>query len=284
MEDELGFSSLPLQGRQQLHVTKSVGFTLFVVLSQLWPAHAEDPHLWVFLCSGDPKCTNKTLDFLLTTGCFFVRFFFFFLFSLPATSDYWQLEQSGFCQVPRLELAKTKLMFSWSELCTSLGSTEHLQVNRSSSFWSLPVRFLLLSLLCWCILPQTQTWIQAWKWRECAEHHQHDPLTIRHTKIFSRVRWVREACAQSFFKSWAFLYSLCQDCLWLKLVAFMLWCTTKLYRHTSEVAMKVSIDGRLQYQQQLVYLLVWVSFKSVKMSSLEVHFREMQCRQWKGSE
>lgn len=121
-------------------------------------------------------------------------------FLLPATSDYWQLEQSGFCQVPSLELAKTKLMFSWSELCTSLGSTEHLQVNQSSSFWSLPVWFLLLSLLCSYILPQTQTWIQACKWRECAEQHQHEPLTIRHTEIFSRVRWVREACAQSFKK------------------------------------------------------------------------------------
>lgn len=73
MKDKLVFSSLPLQRGQQLHVTKSVGFTLFVVFS-----HTSDllmlkiyPQLWVFLCNRDPKCTNKTWDVFLTTGCFF---------------------------------------------------------------------------------------------------------------------------------------------------------------------------------------------------------------------
>lgn len=61
------------------------------------------PHSWVFLCSRDPKCTNQTLDILLTTGCVFAVFLF-----LLATSDYWQLEQSGFCQVPSLELKKQR--------------------------------------------------------------------------------------------------------------------------------------------------------------------------------
>lgn len=69
------------------------------VLSHLWHPLAEDQSTSLgCLCSRDPKSTNKTFDVILTTGCLF--------FFPPATPDYWQLEQSGFCRAPSLELEK----------------------------------------------------------------------------------------------------------------------------------------------------------------------------------
>lgn len=138
----LGFL-LHLRGRQQLCVTRSVHFTLFVVscLTSDTLTLKTNPHLWLSL----QHRPNETFDVILTTAL---------LFFLPATSDYWQLQQSRFSQPGA---GKTTLTFSWSGLNSSPGSAKNLQVDLRASFWSLSAWFLFLSLLCLCsILPRTE--------------------------------------------------------------------------------------------------------------------------------
>lgn len=101
---------------------------------------------------------------------------------------------------------KTKRTFSWSELNSLLGSTEHPQVNLSPSFWSLSAGFLFLSLLCSCYIFHR---------REPKLENGNDARSSISTSLrqldtcrfFSGVRWVRESQAHSFSftQSFAFL-------------------------------------------------------------------------------
>lgn len=111
----------------------SVGFTLFVVLSHLWPAHAADlsTSLGFSFCSRDPKSTNKTWDVRLSTAWVVFIFMFFFYLQLQITGSW---NKAGFvkCQAWSLEKHKACVLLvragapHWEAPNTYRWSSAHL--------------------------------------------------------------------------------------------------------------------------------------------------------------
>lgn len=127
----------PLQGRQQLHVTRSVGFTLFVVSCLTSDALVlkTNPHLWLSSAAETQSAPIKhPMLFSPLDVCFFSTCNFRLL--AVRTKQVLSSAKPG--------AGKTKRTFSWSELNSSLGSTEHPQVNPSSSDPPIPPTPLLV--------------------------------------------------------------------------------------------------------------------------------------------
>lgn len=156
-EDEFGFSPAPLQGRQQLHVTRSVGFTLFVVscLTSDTPSLKTNPHLWVSFAAETQSAPIKhSMLFSPLAVCFFP----------PATSDYWQLEQSRFCRAPSLELEKQSVP------SPGRSSAPHREAPNTHRWTWARLIPRLLSPLCSCCILQ-RAWTRAWRRRRRAQRH-----------------------------------------------------------------------------------------------------------------